>query len=564
MSGKSTLIATKLKNFRETFIRQLPSKLGQIREAYADLGKGAPAKEALDKLHRCLHTLKGVSANFGLDALSVVAAEGERLAKRAKRGDAGPDAAWRPLLEELIARIELEVAGTDASQMMDLQALEIVAAAETFHGMERKVVYLCEDDPIQRLNLATQIGCFGFEVVSFGELDQFRKAIRSGHPDVIIMDVVYPDLPSGATEAIREILAGLERETPSVFITSQSDLPSRLAALRAGSSAYFVKPVNITELCATLHALTTREAPEPYRIMIVDDDLLLTEMTAVILQGAGMETRSLNDPLQALPRLHEFKPDLILMDMYMPGCNGMELAKAIRQIDAYFSIPIIFLSGETDTNAQFEARRMGGDEYLIKPIKPDHLISTVTVLAERMKIIRSFMVRDSMTGLLNYAATNDALDAAIKQAQNQNLAETVCFAMIDLDHFKEVNDNYGHDAGDRVLMALARLLRQRLRKADVVGRTGGEEFAVVLPACSIHEGGHLLQQILEDFATIGFPAGENTFNSTFSCGVASLDKYDTAAKLYKAADEALYLAKLEGRNRVVAVSYEEAHSSPKD
>jgi diguanylate cyclase (GGDEF)-like protein len=150
---------------------------------------------------------------------------------------------------------------------------------------------------------------------------------------------------------------------------------------------------------------------------------------------------------------------------------------------------------------------MGGDEYLIKPIKPDHLISTVTVLAERMKIIRSNMVKDSMTGLFNYAATKDALDAAIKQAQNQDQEETVCFAMIDLDHFKDINDNYGHDAGDRVLMALARLLRQRLRKADVVGRTGGEEFAVVLPACSIQEAGQLLQKILEDFATISFPAG---------------------------------------------------------
>jgi diguanylate cyclase (GGDEF)-like protein len=557
MSGKSTLIATKLKNFRETFIRQLPSKLDQIRDAYAALGKGAQDKEALDDLHRCLHTLKGVSANFGLGALSVVAAEGEQLAKRARRGEAGPDTTWRPLLEELIARIEREVARTDASQMMDLQALEIVAAAETFHEMERKVVYLCEEDSIQRLNLATQIGCFGFEVVSFGELDQFRKAIRNGHPDVIIMDVVYRDLPGGGMDAIQEIRADLERETPMVFISSRSDLPSRLAALRAGSSAYFVKPINITDLCATLHALTTREAPEPYRIMIVDDDLLLTEMTAVILQGAGMETRGLNDPLQALPHLLEFKPDLILMDMYMPGCNGMELAKAIRQIDTYFSIPIIFLSGETDTDAQFEARRMGGDEYLIKPIKPDHLISTVTVLAERMKIIRSYMVRDSMTGLFNYAATKNALDNAIDHARIQ--AETVCFAMIDLDHFKDVNDNYGHDAGDRVLMALARLLRQRVRKTDVVGRTGGEEFAVVLPSCSIQEAGQLLQQILEDFATISFPAGESSFKSTYSCGVASLDKYDTTEKLYKAADEALYLAKQEGRNRVVAVGYEEEH-----
>ena len=556
MSGKSTLIATKLKNLRETFVRQLPSKLDQIKTAYADLGKGGAAKEALDNLHDCLHTLKGVSANFGLNALSAAATEGERLAKRAKRGDAGPEATWKPQLGELIAQIEREVAGIDPSRLMDLQALEIVAAAETFHGMERKVVYLCEDDAIQRLNLATQIGCFGFEVVSFGDLDQFCKAIRSGHPDIVIMDVVYPDAPSAGTEAIRETLAGLEREIPSVFISSKSDLSSRLAALRAGSSAYFVKPVNITDLCTTLHALTTREAPEPYRIMIVDDDPLLTEMTAVVLQGAGMETRSLNDPLLALPRLLEFKPDLILMDMYMPGCNGMELAKVIRQIDIYFSIPIIFLSAETDIDAQFEARRMGGDEYLIKPIKPDHLISTVTVLAERMKIIRSNMMKDSMTGLLNYAATKDALEAAIEQSRSQSQEETVCFAMIDLDHFKEVNDNYGHDAGDRVLVALARLLRQRLRKTDVVGRTGGEEFAVVLPACSIQEAGQLLQQILEDFATISFPAGEGSFNSTYSCGVASFDKYDTAAKLYKAADEALYLAKEEGRNRVVAVGFD--------
>jgi len=551
MGGKSTLVATKLKNLRETFIRQLPSKVDQVRDAYAALGQGAPAKEALDRLHRCLHTLRGGSANFGLDTLSAIAAEGERLAKKAKKGEAGPETTWRPQLEEILARMERETARTDASQTMDLQALEIVAAAETFHGMERKVVYLCEDDPIQRLNLATQIGCFGFEVVSFGELDQFQKAIRSGHPDIIVMDLVYPDLPAGGADMIREVKANWEREIPTVFISSRSDLPSRLSALRAGSGAYFVKPINITDLCATLHALTTREAPEPYRIMIVDDDPLLTEMTALILQDAGMDTRSLNDPLQALPLLFEFKPDLILMDMYMPGCNGMELAKAIRQIDAYFSIPIIFLSSETDADAQFEARRMGGDEFLIKPIKPDHLISTVTVLAERMKIIRSFMVRDSMTGLFNYAATKDHLDIAIKQAQRQG--ETVCFAMIDLDHFKEINDNYGHEAGDRVLMALARLLRQRLRKSDVVGRTGGEEFAVVLPACTIQDAGHLLQQILEDFATIGFPAGEGSFCSTFSCGVASFDTYDTGEKLYKAADEALYLAKQEGRNRVVAV-----------
>lgn len=549
MGGKSTLVATKLKKLREGFIRQLPSQFDALKGTYAALCEGVPAEEALEELHRCLHNFQGACACFGLDTLCAIAAEAEGLVRKVRKGEADPDIPWRPVLEEHIARMSRDISGIDPLLLMDFQVLESVAAAETFQEKERKVVYLCQYDSFQRLNLATQIGCFGFEVVSFGDLEQFRNAVRSGHPDVIVMDLAFPDRPTGGADIIREIRA--EREIPTVFISSFEDLPSRLTAIRAGAGAYFVTPVNVTDLCTTLNSLITPEVPDPYRIMIVDDDAYMTKMCATILNGAGMETRGLNDPLQTLPLLFDFKPDLILMDMHMPGCNGMELAKAIRLIDAYFSIPIIFLSCETDTDLQFEARRMGGDEFLTKPIRPEHLISTVSVRAERMKIIRSFMVRDSMTGLFNHTATKDHVDLAIEQARRRG--ETLCFALIDLDYFKNVNDNYGHQAGDRVLMALARLLKQRLRKSDMVGRTGGEEFAVILPACGILDAGALLEKILENFAAINFPTGEDSFNSTFSCGVASLADSDTVDKLYKAADEALYIAKREGRNRVVAV-----------
>ncbi len=204
MGVKANLIATKLKKLREGFIRQLPSQLYVIKEAYAALGKGDPTKEALEELHRCFHTLRGSSANFGLDALSAVASEGEQLAKKVRKGEADPEIPWRPLLEEHIAQLEREVANINPLQLLDLQAMEIVAAAETYNEKECKLLYLCEDDSYQRLNLATQIGCFGFEVVSFGELEQFRNAVLSGPPDVIVMDLVYPNQPTVAQTSYKK------------------------------------------------------------------------------------------------------------------------------------------------------------------------------------------------------------------------------------------------------------------------------------------------------------------------------------------------------------------------
>jgi diguanylate cyclase (GGDEF)-like protein len=446
--------------------------------------------------------------------------------------------------------MEHEISAIDPAQGMESQIHELATAVEQTSERERKIVYLCEDDSFQRLTLATQIGCFGFEVLSFGEPDHLVNAVQSAPPDAIVMDIIFPDQPFGGCDVMKTIQAERETPIPTVFISSQGALTNRLSAVRAGSSAYFVKPVNMTELCSTLSLLTSAVKPEPYRIMIVDDDPQLAEYHAVILQDAGMVTQSVSDPLQIMAPLIEFKPDLILMDMYMPGCNGMELAKAIRQIGAYFSIPIVYLSSETDSDKQFQAMQTGGDAFLTKPIEPQRLVSSVIARAERMKIIRSHMVRDSMTGLFNHTATKEHLDTAIANAQRKQ--EEICFAMIDVDKFKAVNDTYGHPMGDRVLIALARLIRQRVRKTDTVGRFGGEEFAVILPGCTVAEAAILLNEVRESFASLSFQTKEEVFSCTFSCGVAALSQYGDATALNAGADEALYAAKDGGRNLVVA------------
>ena len=549
MCAQTISIAEKLKTIMEAYVQQLPAQLEGIRSSYAAIVAGEPGHGHLEDLHRRIHTMKGACASFRLSMLSGVATAAEHLVKEAMQASTAPDRKWHLKMQEQFARIEYEISAIDPLQGIETQIQELALAVDDISERGQKIVYLCEDDPYQRMTLATQIECFGFEVHSFGEPEQLADAVRHAQPDAILMDMIFPDRPLGGSDIMQIIQSDCGNQVPTVFISSQGSLASRLSAVRVGSSAYFVKPVNMTELCSTLTQLTSAVKPEPYRIMIVDDDPQLAEYHALILQGAGMITMMVNDPLQVMTPLSEFKPDLILMDMYMPGCSGMELARAIRQIGVYFSIPIVYLSSETDSDKQFQAMQIGGDEFLTKPIEPRHLVSSVAVRADRMKILRSMMVRDSMTGLLNHTATKEYLDTAVARAQRNE--EEVCFAMIDVDKFKAVNDTYGHPIGDRVLIALARLIRQRVRKTDIVGRFGGEEFAVILPSCGLSEAVILLDDLRESFSRVSFQAKDETFSCSFSCGVAPLSGYGDATALTAGADEALYAAKDRGRNMVV-------------
>jgi diguanylate cyclase (GGDEF)-like protein len=158
------------------------------------------------------------------------------------------------------------------------------------------------------------------------------------------------------------------------------------------------------------------------------------------------------------------------------------------------------------------------------------------------------MMRDSLTGLLNHTSTRERLGVEAARAQREGLS--LSFAMIDIDHFKSVNDTYGHPAGDRVIKSLARLLQQRLRKMDVIGRYGGEEFAIVLQNIDVHSGQRLLDEIRDRFAHIRHAIGNKEVYVTFSCGLASFPTYEDATMLTQAADQALYQAKRGGRNQV--------------
>lgn len=281
---------------------------------------------------------------------------------------------------------------------------------------------------------------------------------------------------------------------------------------------------------------------------MVDDDPQVAEGLALTLRSAGMLASSLADPLQILGALAELRPDLLLLDMHMPTCTGTEVAAVIRQVEPLAGLPIVFLSGERDFTRQMAAMGEGADDFLTKPIAPERLVAHVTHRAWRGRLLLGLMVRDGLTGLLNHSALLDQLD--IEVARARRLGGRLVFAMTDLDHFKRVNDTQGHGMGDQVLRAFSRLLQQRLRRTDALGRYGGEEFGIVLPDTELAEAQTLLEGLREDFAAQRFHGPGGAFGVTFSAGLADFPVHGDGAGLCEAADRALYGAKAGGRNRV--------------
>jgi diguanylate cyclase (GGDEF)-like protein len=413
----------------------------------------------------------------------------------------------------------------------------------------RKPIYIALHDHQHAERLSLQLQSFGLLTQAIDTANGFRAAMAERRPAAIIIDINFACAGCGLRLA-EEVQNSRAEKLPLLFFSQEdTDTDTRLKAVRAGGQAFFTDTLEASTLLERIEQLTHSGQYEPYKVLIIDDSRAQATYTERSLNSAGILTRTLTEPARAMCALAEFQPDLIILDMYMPGCNGPELAKVIRHNDRYVSVPIIYLSAEDDLDKQLDAMSEGGDDFLTKPIKPRHLIATVRQRAARARHLHARMVRDSLTGLYNHTHILQLLDDA--RARALRTEQPLSFAMLDIDFFKKVNDTYGHPVGDRVIKSLAMFLKQRLRKSDYIGRYGGEEFAVVLPDTDAATAQQVLEDIRQRFAEILHPAQPQDLACTFSCGIAELHDREDGKTLSKNADLALYSAKHAGRNRSV-------------
>ncbi len=528
------------------FVSKLPAKLIEIEEALNQFVQNSTNIETIKLLHRLLHTMAGSAGTFGFPEMGLQAKELEACLKPLLT-----DGHWNALEVNQFAVDAREFLSTSLRSGADKTVASLVSgvAAEPVEVASTKLIYLVDDDLIENREITLQLEHFACEVVVITELHKLAKMLIERVPDVLVVDLGSPDSLFSGVQEITRIKKSGQLTSPVIFTSNLSSFESRLMAVRAGGVGYFAKPIDITELTERIDTLSALSEPSGYRILIVDDDVDTSQYYAAILRDAGMNVYVLNTPAEIFEIMAKFRPELLLMDVYMPICSGVELSKMIRQDNSFLDVPIVFLSSEDDLEKQFEAVEAGADDFLLKPMIPKFLVSAVSSRAERYRSLRALIMRDGLTGLYNHTAIKEELSAEISIAGRSNTP--LALAMIDLDNFKHVNDMYGHPVGDQVLRTLSLLLRQRLRRSDVVGRYGGEEFVVIFPGTNAATANKVLEKIRQAFFKIQQFSEKGDFSVSFSAGIADLTLTQDADELFDSADAALYAAKRGGRNCII-------------
>lgn len=540
----SSDLQTQLIELTRSFKVRLEGDLQEMSELSRELLEQPTADVAhLTQLRNQLHKLAGSAGTFGFAELGIKVRALELIANRCVSGKAINATDLQQLLEGILAL------STQLEHPSETSLIAPLTAALPNTNEERCIVIV---EPSGQLlqSICDTLESFGYTARGCSEIAALQDIFAQQIPDALIVDMSLPHWDTQWVAAVAAVQSQLPEPLPLIAISDQAGFNAQLQAVRAGAQGFFTHPVDLPGLENRLEGCFNLQQSEPFRVLVIDDDVALARRYTAVLAGFGMLAEFLDEPVRILEQMQRFQPDVVLMDLNMPNFSGPELAQIIRLNDEWLRVPIVYLSAETDIERQMAALIKAGDDFITKPISDHALLTAVYSRAQRARRVSQALSRDSLTGLLKHADIKEQLELEVDRALRN--AQPVSVVMIDIDLFKDINDNHGHAVGDHVIRGLANLLRQRLRKIDKLGRYGGEEFVAVLPNCSAGDAWRILDSIRKDFSVLPFSGSAATFHSSFSAGISASQAPDwPSTGLLEAADKMLYRAKSQGRNQVI-------------
>lgn len=285
-------------------------------------------------------------------------------------------------------------------------------------------------------------------------------------------------------------------------------------------------------------------------ILVVEDSPATSKLIEIKLLEEGFNVVTTTNAVEALDKLWDFSPDLIIADVMMPDMDGFDFLKKVRSEMFRSDIPFILLSAKSSVEDKVRGFELGTDDYVTKPFQIKELIARIKTNLDRSERIRKESSTDFLTGMLNRRAMDNRLKVELHRSRR--FGRVFSMAMIDIDHFKELNDTNGHLIGDDVLRSVAKTIQSYLRDIDIVARYGGEEFLVIMPETERDNACQAMERIRKEIAERRlFTSEGKTVGTTVSAGVSQFPEDGMEAEtLIRAADTAMYQSKSDGRNRV--------------
>ncbi|MEW6277836.1 MAG: response regulator [Candidatus Eremiobacterota bacterium] len=534
VSPAPTAAAEMLGGVWKKFEQTNRDRVAAVRRAVQSACDGGLEPETRRQAEREAHQLAGSMGTFGLPGASLLARELENALSGTRPLDR--DEALR--LAELARRLEADV---------DRHGQATAVLPVSSQDGERALLVVSDDGPLTA-DLVALPGTFKVQVTPHpSDVRQALARVSSG--------AVVVDLPPDE-EATRERLALLQElgaRAPHLVLVAlipEESLEWRVRAAETADRLVLARPVTAGQLVETVEERLSGLLTES-RVLAVDDDPVVLASLEVLLKPLNYRLTTLNDPLEFWERLEIVAPDLLILDIDMPHVSGIELCRAVRSDPRWADLPIMFLSAYNDSAMVHRIFQAGADDFVFKPIVGPELITRIGNRLSRTRLYRAAADVDALTGAMTRRRGSEALRHHLALARRRGTPLSV--AVLDLDHFKQVNDRFGHPTGDQVLRRVARLLQESVRGEDMVIRWGGEEFVVALYTMPREGAGRRLEDVLSRLSQEVFtgPSGE-PFHVTFSAGVAQFpDDGQDLPTLVDVADRALYQAKAGGRNQVV-------------
>jgi two-component system cell cycle response regulator len=449
-------------------------------------------------------------------------------------------------------------------------------------------ILVVDDIPANVKLLEAWLSAEYFDVLTAASGPEALAICQEGSCDIVLLDVMMPGMDG--FEVCRRIKQNPKTaHIPVVMVTALDQPSDRVAGLDAGADDFLTKPVDDAALFARVRSLvrlkmmtdelrmrettgqsmglldptdTLQDANPSGRILIIEDRPESVAWFAGALQPTH-ELSSVDTFEEALVRVRGGDYDLIIVSLGMRGFDGLRLCSQLRSIPEARHVPILVVVSDGDRRKLTQALEMGVNDYLTRPVDRNELVARVRTqlrkkryadrLRRNVQLSLEMAITDQLTGLHNRRYMSSHLDNLMAQATRSG--RPLAFVIMDIDYFKSVNDNHGHDIGDEVLREFAKRIGANIRGIDLACRYGGEEFVVVMPETDASFAYAVAERLRKSIETtpIEISRAPGKLNITISIGIAASEgEGDTAEALLRRADQALYSAKRNGRNRVVA------------